>query len=64
MQQLSDLLMWLSFIVMLPGFVYVAKNRHRKGEPYGREQKRFSWIILFLSAGFLVAGFVVLFANS
>jgi hypothetical protein len=62
--QLADLLMWLSFLVMLPGFVYFEKNRHRKGEPDGREQKRFLWITVFLSAGFLVAGFVVLLANS
>lgn len=60
---LADLLWWVSLLVMLPAFVYIAKHPHRKGEPYGRELKKFLWISVFLSAGFLLAAGFVTFAS-
>lgn len=62
MQQLASLLSLLSLLAGLPALVYMAKHPHRKGEPYGREDK-VVWISLFLTSGFLVASSLLMFAS-
>jgi uncharacterized membrane protein len=62
MQQLASLLSLLSLLSSLPALVYMAKHPHRKGEPYGRED-RVVWISLFLTSGFLVASSLLMFGS-
>lgn len=63
MQQLADLLMWLSLFASIPGLVYMAKHPHRKGEPYGIREHKLLWISVLLSAGFLVAALVARYGS-